>query len=142
MRWPAGDLSRDWFFSTEVNRAPESLRKCDAADGRLAARRLAILHSSYTTTADIDVHEGGTEGTYGRFAELRLLSAEGQPSVFLELPQARQMVSPGCAYAGHRLEFELKSDGHSIDTLAFTNFSGIRRSATGTLTHYRSLENL
>ena len=62
--------------------ASESLRKCDAADGWLTARRLAILHSSYTTTADIDVHEGGTEGTYGRFAELRLLSAEGQPSVF------------------------------------------------------------
>jgi arylsulfatase len=40
----------------------------------------------------------------------------------------------------HTLEFELKSDGHSIDTLAFNNFSGIRRSGTGTLTHYRSLE--
>jgi hypothetical protein len=40
----------------------------------------------------------------------------------------------------HTLEFELKSDGHH--TLAFNNFSGIRRSATGTLTHYRSLENL
>jgi len=66
--------------------ASESLRKCDAADGWLAARRLAILHSSYTNTAGIEVHEGGTEGTIptpgDRFAELRLLSAEGQPSVF------------------------------------------------------------
>jgi hypothetical protein len=131
--------------STEVKScASESLRKCDAADGWLAARRLAILHSSYTTTADIEVHEGGTEGTIptpgDRFAELRLLSAEGQPSISTS---SASNGKPRMRLRGeHTLEFELESDGHSIDTLAFNNFSGIRRSATGTLTDYRSLENL
>ena len=80
MRWPAGDLSRDWYLSTEVNRAPESLRSCPRGRS-LACRDAPFLNSSYTTTADIEVHEGGTEGTIptpgDRFAELRFYLLKG-----------------------------------------------------------------
>ena len=119
MRWPAGDLSRDWFLSTEVNRAPESLRSCPRGRS-LAGRDSPFLNSSYTTTADIEVHEGGTEGTIptpgDRFAELRLLSAEGQPSVFgvISTSSASNGKPRMRSRGEHRLEFELKSDGHSI----------------------------
>ena len=74
-------------MSTEVNRAP---RKAFESATRpmvgLPQGDSPFLNSSYTNTAGIEVHEGGTEGTIptpgDRFAELRLLSAEGQPSVF------------------------------------------------------------
>jgi arylsulfatase A-like enzyme len=100
----------------------------------------AILNSSYTITADIEVPEGGAEGMIltsgGRFAGYGFYLLEGKP-VFLwnmvdmerikwEGPEA---LSPG----KHTVEFDFKYDGLGVGTLAFNNMSGLARSGTGTL---------
>jgi len=134
-------------LSTEVNRAP---RKAFESATRpmvgLPQGDSPFLNSSYTNTAGIEVHEGGTEGTIptpgDRFADCGFYLLKGNPVFFGVIStSSASNGKPRMRLRGeHTLEFELKSDGHH--TLAFNNFSGIRRSATGTLTHYRSLENL
>jgi hypothetical protein len=131
-------------LSTEVNRAP---RKAFESATRpmvgLPQGDSPFLNSSYTNTAGIDAHEGGTEGTYGRFAELRLLSAEGQPSVFGVIStSSASNGKPRMRLRGeHRLEFELKSDAHSITRWRSTT-SAAFAAPPQERSPIRSLENL
>jgi arylsulfatase len=99
-----------------------------------------LLDTSYTITAEIDVPQGGGEGSIvsegGRFGGYGLYLLKGKP-VFtwnlLGLSRTRwegaQALSPG----KHTIAFDFKYDGLGLATLAFNNLSGIGRSGTGTL---------
>src|ERR1700730_5151545 len=100
-----------------------------------------LLNTSYTITAEIDVPQGGGDGSIvaegGRFGGdgIYLLKAKpvftwnllGLGRVRWEGPQA---LSPG----KHTIVFDFKYDGLGFATLAFNNMSGIGRGGTGTLT--------
>jgi arylsulfatase A-like enzyme len=100
----------------------------------------AILNSSYTITADIEVPKGGAEGMIltsgGRFAGYGFYLLEGKP-VFLwnmlDLNrikwEGKDAVDPG----RHTLEFDFEYDGLGVGTLAYNNMSGLGRGGTGTL---------
>jgi arylsulfatase len=100
----------------------------------------SLLNTSYTITADIDVPQGGGNGSIvsegGRFGGYGMYLLRGKP-VFtwnlLGLSRTRwegpQALSPG----KHTIVFDLKYDGLGFATLAFNNMSGIGRSGTGTL---------
>jgi hypothetical protein len=100
-----------------------------------------LLNTSYTITADIDVPQGGGDGSIvaegGRFGGYGLYLLKGRP-VFtwnlLALKRVRwegpQALSPG----KHTIVFDFKYDGLGFATLAFNNISGIGRPGTGTLT--------
>jgi len=100
----------------------------------------SLLNTSYTITADIDVPQGGGDGSIvsegGRFGGYGLYLVKGKP-VFtwnlLGLSRTRwegpQVLSPG----KHAIVFDFKYDGLGFATLAFNNMSGIGRSGTGTL---------
>jgi arylsulfatase len=99
-----------------------------------------LLNTSYTITADIDVPQGGGEGSLssmgGRFGGYGMYLLKGKPvftwnllglgSVRWEAPQA---LSPG----KHTIAFDFKYDGLGFATMAFNNMSGIGRAGTGTL---------
>jgi arylsulfatase len=99
-----------------------------------------LLNTSYTITADIDVPQGGGEGSIvsdgGRFGGYGMYLLKGKP-VFtwnlLGLDRVRwespQALSPG----KHTVAFDFKYDGLGFVTLAFNNMSGIGRAGTGTL---------
>jgi arylsulfatase A-like enzyme len=99
-----------------------------------------LLNTSYTITADIDVPQGGGEGSIvsdgGRFGGYGMYLLKGKP-VFtwnlLGLDRVRwespQALSPG----KHTIAFDFKYDGLGFATLAFNNMSGIGRAGTGTL---------
>jgi hypothetical protein len=99
-----------------------------------------LLNTSYTITADVDVPQGGGEGSIvaegGRFGGYGLYLQKGKP-VFtynlLGLAKVRwegpQALSPG----KHTIVFDFKYDGLGFATLAFNNMSGVGRSGTGTL---------
>ena len=99
-----------------------------------------LLNTSYTITADVDVPQGGGEGSIvaegGRFGGYGLYLLKGKP-VFtynlLGLAKVRwegpQTLSPG----KHTIVFDFKYDGLGFATLAFNNMSGVGRSGTGTL---------
>ena len=100
---------------------PESLRSCPR--GRWLACRKATRHSlnsSYTNTAGIEVHEGGTEGTIptpgDRFADCGFYLLKGNPVFFGVIStSSASNGKPRMRLRGeHRLEFELKSYAHSI----------------------------
>lgn len=100
-----------------------------------------FLNTSFTITADIDVPQGGGEGSIvaegGRFGGYGLHLLKGKPVfsynqlglnwVRWEGPEA---LSPG----KHTVVFDFKYDGLGFATLAFNNLSGVGRPATGTLT--------
>ena len=98
-----------------------------------------LLNTSYTITAEIEVPQGGADGTIvtegGRFGGYGLYLLNGK-SVFtwnlLDLKRVRweggEALSPG----KHTLEYDFKYDGLGFTTLAFNNLSGIGRSGTGT----------
>ena len=100
----------------------------------------ALLNSSYTITADIDIPKGGAEGMIltsgGRFAGYGMYLLKGKP-VFcwnmIDLErikwQGKEALSPG----RHIVEFDFKYDGLGAGTLAFNNMSGLAQSGTGTL---------
>ena len=98
------------------------------------------LNTSFTITADIDVPQGGGEGSIvaegGRFGGYGLYLLKGKP-VFtynhLDLKRDRwegpETLSPGT----HTIVYDFKYDGLGVGTLAFNNLSGIGRPATGIL---------
>jgi arylsulfatase A-like enzyme len=100
----------------------------------------AILNSSYTITADIEVPEGGAEGMIltsgGRFAGYGFYLLEGKP-VFLwnmiDLERIKWEGPDALAPGKHTVEFDFQYDGLGAGTLAFNNMSGLGRPGTGTL---------
>ena len=98
-----------------------------------------LLNTSYSITADVEVRQGGGEGSIvaegGRFGGYGMYLLKGKP-VFtwnlLGLARVRwegpQALSPG----KHTIAFDFKYDGLGFATLAFNNMSGIGR--IGTLT--------
>jgi arylsulfatase A-like enzyme len=100
-----------------------------------------LLDTSYTITADIDVPQGGGEGSIitqgGRFGGYGMYLLKGKP-VFtwnlLGISRTRwegpQALSPG----KHTIVFDFKYDGLGLATLAFNSTSGIGHGGTGTLT--------
>jgi arylsulfatase A-like enzyme len=100
----------------------------------------AILNSSYTITADIEVPEGGAEGMIltsgGRFAGYGFYLLKGKP-VFLwnmiNLERIKWEGPDALTPGKHTVEFDFKYDGLGAGTLAFNNMSGLGRPGTGTL---------
>ncbi|CAN7417735.1 arylsulfatase [Phyllobacterium sp. LjRoot231] len=100
----------------------------------------AILNSSYTIAADIDVPDGGAEGMIltsgGRFAGYGFYLLKGKP-VFLwnliDLKRIRWEGPDALTPGRHVVEFDFKYDGLGAGTLAYNNMSGLGRSGTGTL---------
>ena len=100
----------------------------------------AILNSSYTITADIEVPEGGAEGMIltsgGRFAGYGFYLLKGKP-VFLwnliDLERIKWEGPDALTPGKHTIEFDFKYDGLGVGTLAYNNMSGLGRPGTGTL---------
>jgi arylsulfatase A-like enzyme len=99
-----------------------------------------LLNSSFTVTADIEVPEGGAEGIMltsgGRFAGYGFYLLKGKPVWVWNLVDLERIKweGPDALTPGrHTVEFDFKYDGLGTGTLAFNNFSGVGRSATGTL---------
>jgi arylsulfatase A-like enzyme len=100
----------------------------------------AILNSSYTITADIDVPESGAEGMIltsgGRFAGYGFYLLKGKP-VFLwnliDLKRIKWQGPDALTPGKHTVEFDFKYDGLGVGTLAFNNMSGLGRPGTGAL---------
>jgi arylsulfatase len=99
-----------------------------------------VLDASFTITADIEVPQGGAEGMMltsgGRFGGYGFYLQQGKPTFLWNLVdlervkwQGADVLTPG----PHTIEFDFKYDGLGAGTLAFNNFSGLGRSATGTL---------
>jgi arylsulfatase A-like enzyme len=99
-----------------------------------------LLNTSYTITADVDVPQGGGEGSLvaegGRFGGYGLYLLKGKP-VFtynlLGLAKFRWEGPKALSAGRHTIVFDFKYDGLGFATLAFNNMSGIGRSATGIL---------
>ncbi len=99
-----------------------------------------LLNSSFTVTADIEVPEGGAEGIMltsgGRFAGYGFYLLKGKPVWVWNLVDLERIKweGPDALTPGrHTVAFDFKYDGLGTGTLAFNNFSGVGRSATGTL---------
>jgi arylsulfatase len=100
-----------------------------------------LLNTSYTINADIDVPEGGGDGSIvtqgGRFGGYGLYLLKGRP-VFtwnlLGLDRVRWEGPQALSSGKHTIVFDFKYDGLGFATLAFNNLSGIGRPGTGTLT--------
>jgi arylsulfatase len=99
-----------------------------------------LLATSFTITADVTVPAGGVEGMLntagGRFGGYGFYVVKGKPVFTWNLVDYKRVrwegpeaLSPG----KHTLEFDFKYDGLGIATLAFNNYSGLGRSATGVL---------
>ncbi|MCK3775779.1 arylsulfatase [Ensifer sesbaniae] len=100
----------------------------------------AILNSSYSFTADIDVPEGGAEGMIvtsgGRFAGYGFYLLKGKPVFLWNLVDLKRVKweGPDALTPGqHTLEFDFKYDGLGTGTLAYNDMSGLGRSGTGSL---------
>ncbi len=100
----------------------------------------AILNTSYTFTADIDVPEGGAEGMIvtsgGRFGGYGFYLLKGKPVFLWNLVDLKRpkWEGPDALTPGkHTVVFDFKYDGLGAGTLAFNNMSGLGRSGTGTL---------
>jgi arylsulfatase len=100
-----------------------------------------LLNTSYTITAEIDVPQGGGDGSIvsqgGRFGGYGMYLLRGRP-VFtwnlLGLDRIRWEGGPAALSPGrHTVEFDFKYDGLGFATLAFNNMSGIGRGGSGTL---------
>jgi arylsulfatase A-like enzyme len=99
-----------------------------------------LLNTSYTITADIEVHAGGAEGMLltqgGRFGGWGFYLVKGKP-VFtwnlLNLKHVRWEGPEQLAPGKHTLVFNFKYDGLGAGTLAFNSISGIARGGIGVL---------
>jgi len=100
----------------------------------------SLLNTSYTITADVEVPQGGGEGSIvsqgGRFGGYGMYLLKGKPIFtwnLLGLSRVRwegpQALSPG----KHTIVFDFKYDGLGFATLAYNNMSGVGRGGTGTL---------
>jgi arylsulfatase len=100
-----------------------------------------LLNTSYTITADVDVPQGGGDGSIvaegGRFGGYGMYLLKGKP-VFtwnlLGLARVRWEGPQALSSGKHTIVFDFKYDGLGFATLAFNNMSGIGRGGTGTLT--------
>jgi arylsulfatase len=100
-----------------------------------------LLNTSYTVTAEIDVPQGGAEGSIvsegGRFGGYAMYLLKGKP-VFtwnlLGLERVRWEGQQVLSSGKHTVAFDFTYDGLGFATLAFNNMSGIGRSGIGTLT--------
>jgi hypothetical protein len=100
----------------------------------------ALLNTSYTITADIEVPQGGAEGMIltsgGRFAGYGFYLLKGKP-VFLwnlvDLERIKWEGAEALTPGPHTVEFDFKYEGIGAGTLAFNNFSGLAQPGTGTL---------
>jgi arylsulfatase A-like enzyme len=100
----------------------------------------AILNTSYTITADIEVPKGGAEGILltsgGRFAGYGFYLLKGKP-VFLwnlvDLERIKWEGAEALAPGKHTIAFDFKYEGLGVGTLAFNSMSGLARPGTGTL---------
>jgi arylsulfatase len=100
----------------------------------------ALLNSSFTMTADIEVPADDAEGMIltsgGRFAGYGFYLLKGKPVFLWNLVDLQRIKweGPDALTPGrHTVEFDFKYDGIGAGTLAFNNFSGLGRAATGTL---------
>jgi len=100
----------------------------------------ALLNSSFAVTADIEVPADGAEGMIltsgGRFAGYGFYLLKGKPVFLWNLVDLQRIKweGPDALTPGrHTVEFDFKYDGIGAGTLAFNNFSGLGRAATGTL---------
>ena len=100
----------------------------------------ALLDSSYTITADIEVPQGGAEGMIltsgGRFAGYGFYLLKGRPVFLWNLVDMNRIKweGPDALTPGkHTVEFDFKYDGLGVGTLLFNNMSGLGRPGTGTL---------
>jgi arylsulfatase len=100
----------------------------------------ALLNSSYTITAEIEVPRGGAEGMLltsgGRFCGYGFYLLDSKP-VFLwnllDLERIKWEAPKALAPGKHTVEFDFRYDGLGEGTLEFNNMSGLGRSGTGTL---------
>jgi len=99
-----------------------------------------LLNTSFTVKAEIEVPQGGAEGMIltsgGRFAGYGFYLLGGKPVWLWNLVDLERVKWAGpdaLAPGKHTLEFESKYDGLGVGTLAFNDFSGVGRPATGTL---------
>jgi arylsulfatase A-like enzyme len=100
----------------------------------------AILNTSYTITADIEVPKGGAEGMLltsgGRFAGYGFYLLKGKP-VFLwnlvDLERIKWEGAEALAPGKHTIAFDFRYEGLGVGTLAFNSMSGLARPGTGTL---------
>ena len=100
----------------------------------------ALLNSSYTIAAEIDVPKGGAEGMLltsgGRFAGYGFYLLKGKP-VFLwnlvDLERIKWEGSEALTPGKHTVQFDFKYDGLGAGTLAFNSLSGLGQPGTGTL---------
>jgi len=99
-----------------------------------------LLNSSFTMTAEIDVPQDGAQGMIltsgGRFGGYGFYLQQGKPTFLWNLIdlqrvkwQGQDALTPG----SHVIEYDFKYDGLGAGTLTFNDFSGLGRSATGTL---------
>jgi len=100
----------------------------------------AILNSSYTISADIEVPQGGAEGMIltsgGRFAGYGFYLLKSKP-VFLwnliDLERIRWAGKESLTPGRHTVEFDFNYEGLGVGTLLYNNMSGLGRPGTGTL---------
>ena len=99
-----------------------------------------VLDTSFTITADIEVPQGGVEGMIltsgGRFGGYGFYLQQGKPTFLWNLVDLERVKwqGPDALTPGpHTIEYDFKYDGLGAGTLAFNDFSGLGRSATGTL---------
>jgi hypothetical protein len=100
-----------------------------------------LLNTSYTISADVDVPQGGGDGSIvaegGRFGGYGMYLLKGKP-VFtwnlLGLARVRWEGPQALSAGKHTIVFDFKYEGLGFATLAFNNMSGIGRGGTGTLT--------
>jgi arylsulfatase len=99
-----------------------------------------LLDTSFKVTADIEVPKGGAEGMMltsgGRFAGYGFYLLEGKPVWLWNLVDLERVKweGPDALPPGkHTIEYDFAYDGLGAGTLAFNNFEGVGRPATGTL---------
>ena len=100
----------------------------------------ALLNSSYTISADIEVPKAGGEGMIltsgGRFAGYGFYLLKSKPVFLWNLLDMERIKweGPDALTPGkHTIEFDFKYDGLGAGTLAFNDMSGLGRPGTGTL---------
>jgi len=99
----------------------------------------AILNSSYTFTADIEVPEGGAEGMIvtsgGRFGGYGFYLKDSKPVFLWNLVDLKRpkWEGPALTPGKHTVEFDFQYDGLGVGTLAYNDFSGVGAGGTGTL---------
>jgi arylsulfatase len=100
----------------------------------------AILNSSYTITADLEVPQGGAEGMIltsgGRFTGYGFYLLKGKPVFLWNLLDTNRIKweGPDALTPGkHTIQFDFKYEGLGAGTLLYNNMSGLGRPGTGTL---------